>query len=451
MRSAKQLISSALLKEGAEYINRNPVQNITKILGWVEKLAIMEKHKQAARKIREIWEDTGNNWNVYIRRLLEELHPNVREKLLINFIINSAIIGIPTAEGFREKYKCNIPWAILMDPTAACNLSCRGCWAAEYGKNLSLDNELMDRIIREGKELGIYMYIYSGGEPLIRRKDLIKLAEKHSDCMFLAFTNATLVDQEFAEELARVGNLLLAISIEGFEEETDMRRGKGTFCKIMEAMDILKASGAGFGFSTCYHRENTYTVGSDAYVDFMIQKGCIFGWYFTYIPLGKNAVMDLIATPGQREYMYHRIREMRKTKPIFTIDFWNDGDFIEGCIAGGRRYLHINASGDVEPCAFIHYASVNIKDISLLEALKSPLFMQYRENQPFNENHLRPCPLLDNPQKLREMVHKSGAYSTQTLDGESVDVLTGKCVDIARKWGERADRIWAEKKAKGWA
>ena len=119
---------------------------------------------------------------------------------------------------------------------------------------------------------------------------------------------------------------------------------------------------------------------------------------FHLYPRGKEAKIDLLATPEQREYMYYRVREIRNTKPIFAMDFWNDGEYVKGCIAGGRRYLHINAAGDVEPCAFVHYSNVNIHDTTLLDALRSPLFMAYRARQPFNQNHLRPCPLLDNPE-----------------------------------------------------
>jgi len=197
-----------------------------------------------------------------------------------------------------------------------------------------------------------------------------------------------------------------------------------------------------FGYSTCYHRYNTESVGSDEFVDDMIAHGCRFAWNFTYIPVGKDAVTDLLATPEQREYMYHRVREIRATKPIFALDFWNDGEYVGGCIAGGRRYLHINAAGDVEPCAFIHYSNVNIHDVTLLEALQSPLFMAYRQGQPFNENLIRPCPLLDNPQALSKMVKVSNAKSTDMEAPEDVDVLTSKTKPAAEKWAPVADELW---------
>ena len=136
------------------------------------------------------------------------------------------------------------------------------------------------------------------------------------------------------------------------------------------------------------------------------------------------------------------IRSFRKTKPIFTIDFWNDGEYVRGCIAGGRYYFHINANGDAEPCAFIHYSDSNIHEKSLVEILSSPLFSTYRKNQPFNCNHLRPCPLLDNPDALVEIVKGTSSSSTDLASPEDVEELSEKCVDKAEMWAPVADEIW---------
>ena len=115
-----------------------------------------------------------------------------------------------------------------------------------------------------------------------------------------------------------------------------------------------------------------------------------------------------------------------------------------GCIAGGRRYLHINANGDVEPCVFIHYSNVNIRQHTLLEALQSPLFMAYHQGQPFNENMLRPCPMLENPAILRELVEKTGAHSTDLELPESADHLCAKCDAYAKAWQPAAEDLWQE-------
>ncbi|MFA5851686.1 MAG: radical SAM protein [Spirochaetales bacterium] len=443
--SIKRRIASAIALHELVRVRENPRKNFPRLVSRAILLDRSRLHAPLLASIEKIASDEENNWNRMIFSALREIDPIFQKKFLTNLMLNAGFFSIVERLKVQKREGCNIPWAILMDPTEACNLRCEGCWAADYASMASMELGQLDRIIREGKALGIYLYIFSGGEPLMRKADLFSLADKHSDCVFLAFSNGTLVDEQFAEDSRRVGNLALAMSIEGFETETDMRRGKGSFRAIVAAMDLLKSRGVPFGFSTCYHHYNAEVVGSSEYVDFLVEKGCRFGWYFTYMPLGKNARLDFLASPEQREFMYRKVREFRNTKPIFLLDFWNDGEFTEGCIAGGRRYLHINAAGDVEPCAFIHYANVNIHDTTLLDALKSPIFKAYSEAQPFNGNHLRPCPLLDNPDALVRVVETSKAYSTQRPIPEAVGTLTDKCRAAAAAWAPRAETLWRER------
>ena len=300
----------------------------------------------------------------------------------------------------------------------------------------------MSSIVSQGKALGTFMYLFTGGEPLVRKKDIIRLCEEHSDCVFSAFTNGSLIDDAFAEDMLRVKNFVPAISIEGFEEATDSRRGKGTYQETIRAMNILREHKLPFGISCCYTSANADVIGSEEFFDAMIDMGALFAWIFTYMPVGKKAVPELMVTAGQREFMYHQVREFRKTKPLFTVDFWNDGEFVGGCIAGGRSYCHINANGDIEPCAFIHYSDSNIREKTLLEAYQSPLFMGYRHNQPFNGNMLRPCPVLDNPGRLTAIVEESGAVSTDYSDTESAKEYSDKCVEKAALWKPVSEKLW---------
>ena len=143
--------------------------------------------------------------------------------------------------------------------------------------------------------------------------------------------------------------------------------------------------------------------------------------------------------------VYKDIRmENQLKKEIFAIDFQNDGEFVGGCIAGGKLYCHINAAGDVEPCVFIHYSGANINEHSLFECLTQPLFMKYHEGQPFNDNHLRPCPMLENPEILSRIVEESGAGSTDLEAPESAEHLCSKCIDYAENWAPVAEAIWQE-------
>lgn len=440
----KEQVQSFGLKKVISYLDSDPDKNIPKIIDWAEKFDKEGTISGQLKTVKSAIEDKEGNWYQLIKSLYTDIDDGVRKTLFENFIVNATVIGGQRQKRSKEENNCNIPWAILMDPTSACNLHCTGCWAADYGNKLSMSYETLDNIIQQGKKLGTYMYIYSGGEPLIRKDDIIKLCEKHNDCAFLSFTNATLIDEAFADEMLRVKNFVPAISVEGFEEDTDFRRGKGTYQSVLNAMKILKKKKLPFGISCCYTSKNTDVIGSEKYFDDMITKGAKFAWFFTYMPVGIDAVPDLMVNQEQREYMYHQIRKFRETKPLFTMDFWNDGEYVEGCIAGGRCYLHINANGDIEPCAFIHYSDSNIKEKTLVEAYKSPLFMQYKENQPFSENYLRPCPLLDNKGRLAEMVDKSGAKSTDMQHPEDVHALCAKCKTAADNWETTAKRLWKE-------
>lgn len=438
MRFAKRTAAN----KAVDYLLEDPAAHMEAMMSIINAI-VPEKLFPSQRKAFTQAIEDKNNWYQLLCRL-GELDRDVAGPLIKTFLTEANLLAWDEQERAREKHQCNIPWAILLDPTSACNLHCTGCWAADYGHALNLSYEDIDSIIRQGKELGTHIYIYTGGEPLVRKKDLIRLCEAHPDCAFLCFTNATLIDEAFAEEIARVKNFVPVISAEGDEEATDSRRGQGTYRKIDAAMDLLHARGLVFGVSICFTSANAASVCTEEYYDWLIDKGALFAWIFTYMPVGADAPADLMPTPEQREHLYRFNHEMRAKKPLLTLDFQNDGEFVGGCIAGGRRYLHISAAGDVEPCVFIHYSNANIHDVTLLEALKSPIFMGYYENQPFNDNHLRPCPMLENPECIERLVEESGAHSTYLTEDESVYELTAKTRPMAERWRPVAERIWTD-------
>ena len=442
-KTMKENIQTFAVKQILHYLDEDPDKSLPKLIDWAERFDKTGCNAHLIKPFRTVLDDPNNNWNRLIKSLWTDVDPAVRKVLFENFVVNASLTGNRKQNENREKYGCNIPWAILMDPTSACNLHCTGCWAAEYGNRLNLTYEELDDIINQANELGTYMFLYTGGEPLVRKKDLIRLCEAHPDCVFSSFTNGTLIDEAFADEMLRVKNFYPAISIEGFEEATDFRRGKGTYQATMRAMQILKEKKLPFGVSGCYTSKNIDSISSEEFFNHLVECGAKFAWFFHYMPVGNDAAVELLPTPEQREKMYNRIREYRSTKPIFTIDFQNDAKFVNGCIAGGRNYLHINANGDIEPCAFIHYSDSNIREKTLLEAYRSPLFMAYHDGQPFNENMFQPCPMLENPECLRSMVKKSGAHSTEYQSPESVDHLCDKTTPYAENWKPKADELWA--------
>jgi MoaA/NifB/PqqE/SkfB family radical SAM enzyme len=259
---------------------------------------------------------------------------------------------------------------------------------------------------------------------------------------FLVFTHGGLIDEALVEKLIEVGNVMPAFSLEGYEKETDERRGAGHFQKVMHAMDLLRESGISFCGSFTQTSRNTDIIASDAYIDMLAAKGCFALWLFTYVPVGRQPNLELMATPEQRDHLRRRIIDFRASKPMLFVDFWNDGPIISGCIAAGRKYFHINANGDIEPCVFCHYAVDNIRRTPLREALRSPLFTRIREVQGTHDNLLRPCMLIDHPEIGRELYGSAGAYATHEGADAIFNGLAEQMDDYAHRYAEIADAAW---------
>ena len=443
MEAAKRYFGEKMFNQLFSYLKNNPLNNLDRLYEISNKAPLMPDHKEKARKIKEAI-DQNPAIREYVEKIFNNVDENVQQHLLVNFFINSSVVGIPRQRKLSDELGFNIPFTILVDPTSNCNLKCKGCWAGEYEKHHQLEFEEMDRLVQEAKELGIYFIVMSGGEPMMW-PHLFDLCEKHKDVAFMLYTNGTLIDQEKARKMRDAGNITPAISVEGGREATDNRRGNGVFDKIMLAMDNLRENGVIFGFSITITRDNYQEAFSEEFIDLMIEKGCLYGWSFHYIPIGRNPDFSLMITPEERASLVNRVIEIRNNKPIQIADFWNDGNLTQGCIAGGRRYFHINASGEVEPCAFVHFAIDNIRNKPLKEILDNPLFKAYQKRQPFSHNLLRPCPIIDNPEELREIVEESRAYPSHPGADDIIKEPNARKLDeIAENWRQEADKKWEE-------
>ena len=444
-RKATDVAIGEILK----YVDKNPKENIIKLYNLGVKLLGGTFPQKYLDKVKEIITEGDNVYYNMALDILKDLDRGMLRKMLLAMGLGAGVKGTKAVRENREKYKCNIPFLMLMDPTSACNMKCKGCWAAEYGHKNNLTFEEMSSVVSQGRELGTHLYMFTGGEPLIRKGDIIKLCEAYPDCAFLAYTNGTLIDEKLCDDMVRVGNIALALSIEGEEDATDERRGDGSYQNVIKAMELLKKKGCLFGISVCYTSHNIPSVTSDEFLDKMISLGVKFGLYFNYMPVGHDADVELIPKPEQREYMYNwlrRVRNVKTGKPLFIMDFQHDGEYVGGCIAGGRNYFHVNSAGDMEPCVFIHFSDSNIRTHTVLEALRSPLFMAFRKGQPFNDNHLRPCPMLENPDCLRSIIEKTGAKSTNLIREETAEMLCSKCDKFAAEWAPKAQELWDNNK-----
>jgi MoaA/NifB/PqqE/SkfB family radical SAM enzyme len=250
-------------------------------------------------------------------------------------------------------------------------LKCAGCYTLGYQRHPGLPYDLVKRILKECMNMGLYFVTVLGGEPFMCPY-LFQMIEDHPQIFFQVYTNGTLMTREKAERIKNLGNAMVVMSCEGYEEETDRWRGPGVFKKIMEAMDHLREARVLLGSSATVTKHNVGVVSSEEWINLLLKKGVIAQMYFLYLPVNGQGDINLMVTPEQRNHLRKQVRYFRNVKPLFVLDFWNDGPHVEGCIAAGRRYFHINANGDVEPCVYTHVAMHNIRDVSLAEALDKP-------------------------------------------------------------------------------
>jgi MoaA/NifB/PqqE/SkfB family radical SAM enzyme len=342
-----------------------------------------------------------------------------------------------TASKWIAEYGDCVPGFLLVSPGKACNLHCTGCYADSNEQAKALSWTTLDRMISDSKTLwGARFVVISGGEPFAYRsegKGILDLIEKHPDCFFLAYTNATLINEKVSQRLSKAGNLLPAISVEGWRERTDERRGAGVYDKVLEAIRLLKENGVPFGMSLTGTRFNAEEILSDEFIDFFMQQGAIFAWLFQYMPIGRAFTLDLMVTPKQRAWMWHRSWEIIRQRRFFIADFWNHGTVCDGCLAAGGHgnggYFYVDWNGAVSPCVFTPYSPVNIEDVyarggNLNDVWKEPFFQAVRKWQydykAQNRNGLAPCPNRDHHDELEKLLRE---YEPEPTDTNAAETL----------------------------
>ena len=326
---------------------------------------------------------------------------------------------------FQNKHGMLPPSFITISPTKKCNLKCIGCYAASSPTTeTTLNWTLLNRIMEDAySNMGMRFFVISGGEPLLYKsenKTILDLAERWNDCFFLMYTNGTLINENIASRMADLGNITPAISVEGYEAETDARRGNGIYQRIIKAKDNLASVGVPFGLSVTATKENVDILLNESFYDFYFNEfGATYMWVFQYMPIGRDFSEDLMISPQQRLQL-HKIQDKILTeKEYFVADFWNSAPMSNGCISCGRSYIYINWDGNIMPCVFVPYYHDNINALyntgkSLSDALFASLFVKGRawqkeyigdRNNP--GNLLTPCFYRDHYKTFYEIANQT--------------------------------------------
>jgi MoaA/NifB/PqqE/SkfB family radical SAM enzyme len=309
-----------------------------------------------------------------------------------------------------KKQRIPVPRFCIFSVTWKCNLSCTGCYAKCYSSKGTLTLSDIDKIARHASDLGSFIFIIAGGEPLTI-PNLIGTLSKIDTALFFVFTNGTLLTEEILNQMEEARNIIPTLSIEGDSKSTDSRRGAGVSGKIDAAMKKLDSRKIGFGFSAMATHKNLREIVSREWLDAVWKSGARFGFIIDYIPFKNDLDPSLVLTKEDMVYKKTALLERNKEgKPLLT-NFPPDEYGGDSCQAAGKGFIHINADGFVEPCPFCHYAADNLKKKSLEAVLGSPFFSAIRSEIseiPFNGT----CLLFEHDRKVNEIANKTNAHKT---------------------------------------
>ena len=319
-----------------------------------------------------------------------------------------------------EKNGEHIPTFLIASITSKCNLHCAGCYSrcnkatVDTEPVSQLTKEEWFHIFSEAEDLGISFILLAGGEPMLRR-DIVEAAGELKNILFPIFTNGTFIDERYLTLFDRCRNLIPIMSIEGNRETTDMRRGKGIYDRLLANMSSFQKKGLIFGASVTVTTKNYKEVSSDSFIESLSSRGCKAIIYVEYVPMTEES-KELAPGDTEREYLADEIKRVREKYPeMVFISFPGDEKSSGGCLAAGRGFFHINSHGGAEPCPFSPYSDVNIRDKSLKEALKSPLFTGLKSGGLLMDDHKGGCVLYEKRDKVQELLEKNVELAFQSV------------------------------------
>ena len=305
-----------------------------------------------------------------------------------------------------EKRGVHVPPVLIFSVTSKCNLHCKGCYHQTLRPTASSDlsDERLKRAFEEAKELGISFIVLAGGEPLMREETLSIPAE-YPEIMFLMFTNGLLVNDKVLEKLGEKRNVVPLLSLEGYQTDTDDRRGKGVYEMLQKSIDMFKKKGIFWGTSLTITRNNFDEITNEEFIEKLVKAGCKLFMLVEYTPVEEGTENWALTQPQRTELLRKRNIFRRKHRAVFIALPWDEEE-IGGCLSAGRGFIHISADGNVEPCPFIPYSDTNIKNCSLKEALQSKMLKTIRDNhEELEETH--GCALWEKRQWVQRLADKT--------------------------------------------
>jgi MoaA/NifB/PqqE/SkfB family radical SAM enzyme len=271
-----------------------------------------------------------------------------------------------------------VPAVLIASVTRRCNLDCAGCYAKgirpEGGsERAELSDDRFMELFEEAIDLGVGAIFVAGGEPLLRRSLLERLAALRG-ILVPVFTNGTLIDDEAASLFGRT--LVPVFSIEGDEAFTAERRGTGVHAAALARARAIREKGGIFGLSVTVTSRNVDLVLSPGFLGEVAAMGASVLFLVEYVPVAPGTEA-LVLDDAQRARLNDPGLAAGLPYPIVKLP--GDEEAYGGCLAAGRGFIHVAPEGRLEACPFAPFSDSDAGDSGLATALASPLMRAIRE------------------------------------------------------------------------
>lgn len=300
----------------------------------------------------------------------------------------------------RKKYKFNaqlqghleypIPHSFVLSLTSDCNLACDHCYARAYREPKALPKKVLEGILDQAGLLGCFFFVLTGGEPMLY-PGLLDILSHHGDSLFILITNGTMVSDDVAEKLSRSPHIIPIVSLEGGLEDTDKRRGVGTYNRVMSAFESLQKNKILYGFSITVTSDNVEQLQKEDVFWEKYPYGARLGCFIEYIPTGRTPNLRLCLSSAQRYSFRQWFLKLKERLNTYLIHFPGDEELMDSCREAGKGFVHINPEGYIESCALLPSSKYNVMETPLEVCLKNSYLdsQKYFRDYESLENH--PC------------------------------------------------------------
>lgn len=235
----------ALMRTGIELVCKNPEKNMGELLEIMNKATINDSFNcPIIESIKEQYKNDKSTRD-FMQNIVKTTNKKCLEKFAVNFFANNLWFGMKKR---GRLFKCSgtkQPFVFSITDSIIYSTETEGTYDSSYKKKKQISFKQIEKAIKQEKERGIYCFIILELEEFLC-DNMVKIYEKHNDCIFAPFINATWIDEKKANTMQKLANITPLVSVVNIKEDENSGMLKELPRNIMCRLEFLQKSGVLF-------------------------------------------------------------------------------------------------------------------------------------------------------------------------------------------------------------